>query len=423
MPVFFAPAVHTPPRWGYCCLLLLGLLLFPQRLDALTRQEAIDYALKNNPSFRVVRANIEIAMQRLRGWRYFPTNPELESVGKVKAPGKPNPLDFKTLENELVWKMPIGGWWTQGQRLAMAFLKRVKREVEAFRFTLTIETHRAYNKVLISQQKVALYKDIVSFFERIERLTKTMKAQGATDILSVNLVSLELLQNRASLQRSEAKLRVNQQKLAKFLGWDQTSLPTATSLLPSNFPLYNSIDPFFVKAVDHVRLQVAREQIKQAEVAIQFEEAKAIPDLKLKLFYALEQELNHTIGVGFSIPLPFTFRNQPKVFESRAKLQQTRLKLLEEQFKIRQAIRESFLRYTKIREVLQIYQSQLLPQFAQQLRLLARSLQLGNLQLLQLVTTQKSQLKAMLDRLVTLEETVDSYISLFESIGQLPTGL
>lgn len=421
--MFFVFAANLSSPCIGRCLLLLVFLLFPRQSHSLTRQEAVDYALKNSPSLRVVRANIDIAMQRLRGWRYFPTNPELESVGKVKAPGKPSPVDFKTLENELLWKMPIGGWWTQGQRLAMAFVNRVKREVEAFEFALTLDVHRAYNKVLISQQKVVLYKDIVAFFERIERLTQTMKAQGATDILSVNLVRLELLQNRASLQRSEAKLRVNQQKLAKVLGWDQTDLPTATTPLPSNFPLYNSIDPFFIKAADHIRLQVARESIKQAQVALQFEEAKAIPDLKLKLFYALEQELNHTIGIGFSIALPFTYRNQPKVFESRAKLSQSRLKLLEEQFKIRQSIRESFLRYTKTREVLQIYQSQLLPQFAQQLRLLARSLQLGNLQLLQLVTTQKSQLKAMLDRLVTLEETLDSYLSLFEAIGQLPTGL
>ncbi|MCB9638676.1 MAG: TolC family protein [Myxococcales bacterium] len=409
-------------RWLLCFLAVWACFSWGPA-HALTRQEAVEFALKQNPSFRVVRANIAIAMQRLRGWSYFPTNPELETVGKVKAPGKPNPLDFKTLENELIWKMPIGGWWTQGQKLAQAFLKRVKREVEAYQFQLTIKVHRAYNKVLISQEKVSLYKDIVKFFERIEKLTVTMKAQGAATILNVNLVRLELWQNRASLQRNRAKLRVSQQKLAKVLGWDKTDLPTATSALPSNYPSFASIDTFFVQAADHIRLLVAKEQIKQAEVAIQFAEAKAIPDLKLKVFYALEQELNHTIGIGFSIPIPFTFRNQPKIFESRAKLQQARLKLVAEQFKLRQSIRESFLRYTRMRDVLQIYQTQLLPQFKQQLRLLSRSLQLGNLQLLQLVTTQKSQLKAMLDRLDTLEETVDSYVSLFSAIGKLPTGL
>ena len=406
-------------------LLFLALLLgaSPPPLLAFTRKDAIEYALKNNPSFRTFRANVTIALASFRGTQVFPTNPELESVGKVKVPGKPNPLDFKILENELTWKMPIGGWWQQEQRLAKAFLERVRYEVRAQRFFLVMELHRAYNEVLLGQEKVKLYSDIIQFFERVVKLTTTLKLQGSATILNVNLVRLELLQNQASMKRAAADLLVKRQKFAKVLGWDKNTLPDVKSPLPTSFQNFPNLDALFIRAASHIRLQVAQKQIKQAEVAIQFAEAKAIPDLKLKIYYALEQELNHSVGLGLSIPLPILFRNQQKIWESRAKLQQALLKLAEERFKIRQEIRESFLRYTQLLEIYKLYQDQLLPQFREQLRLLSRSLQLGNIQLLQLVTTQKSQLKAMLERLEALSSTLDGYISLYEAIGELPTNL
>lgn len=382
-------------------------------------KEAVAYALKHNPELATMKVAIAVAKQRLRGLGIFPTNPELEAVGKIKA--KPDNDKVKVepnkVELELTWKFPIGGRWSREQQWAKATLQRIQAEVRATQIHVALKVQKFCYALHIAQQKYELYETLNHFYVRILNLVEQRKRSGVATILDYNLAKMESLRNQADLALAQMDFRLQQQKLAEAMGWTQTSLPQIQGSFSTVLRRPFSLPQLLQQAQQHYLLRVVQGQLQEAEKALAFEHAKAIPDLKLKLFYSIEDGFNHTIGAGFMMPIPFLWRNQSKIWSSRAKIQQARLKFRATQFKIQQRVNQSYLQFRTALQVFQLYEQQLLPTFRQQLQLTEKGLRLGSFTILQVMSTQQSVNKALLQRIATLKQALSAYIALQYAVG------
>jgi outer membrane protein TolC len=406
-----------------CCAPALAAKKPPKRVlpsagKPLTCPQAALYALRHNPSFRATRANALVALRRLNASRVFPTNPELETLGKGKSKSaKWAPYQFSV---ELTWKFPIGGHWTARQQAVKATYERVKSEVEVAGLYLALKVEKTCFTLLLEEQKVLLYQGMLSFYQRVFGLVSKRKKSGAATAIEVNLARLELLQTRASLTQAKGEVKALQRALAAQLGWTRPGLPPLRHKLVPYLQVRQTVSQLQARGLRrHVVLRMLDLKIKEADATLRWARAKAIPDLKIKLYYAFEEGDAHTIGGGIAIPLPFLWRNQSKVWTTRAKLRQARLKRRAMLFKIRQHIAEVHTRFQAGRRVFELYEKQLIPTLQQQLKLRIRGLRLGAFTILQVISAQQSQNKAMLKRLGSLNQVMSAYIQLQKALGGL----
>lgn len=382
-------------------------------------QQAATYALKHNPELRAIRAKALIATRRLNASRIFPSNPELESTGKGKL--KSDKFGFYKLESSLTWKFPIGGYWTQQQHLAKTIFERVQAEIQAKTFSIVLKTQKTCFQLLIEKEKQRLYQDIYTFYQRTLKIVNTRKKTGAATILDVNFARLELLQSQASLRLAKAEVKAQVFALRALLGWAQRRDPVIQDQLATQLQVKATRQQLLKRSLtQNVMLEVIKRRINEQKATLRYAEAKAIPDLKLKFFYAFEQDGgdNHIIGGGIAIPLPFLQRNQTKVWTTRAKIQQVRLKMRAMIFKMRQQIAQRHTRYLAGWEVFQLYERQLIPTFKKQLALRFKGLRLGTFSILKVISAQQSQNKALLRRIDSLKQVLNSYISLQQVMGR-----
>lgn len=386
-----------------------------------TCQSATEFALRNNPEYRAALAKIRIYVQKLRASRLFPTNPEIEILGKGKlktSSGKIEPLPYKW-ENSLTWKLPIGGRWIRRQRLAQATLTRVQREVRVKRLGIVLKVQSVCYKLLVAQQKRALYQQLVAFYQRVFGLIKRRKQTGAATILDMNLARMELLQNQAALALAIADVKANTEALILRMGWTRRTRLVVRDAASLRLPAIPNVGTLLQRAQKHVVLRALQMRVQELQAMLAWAYAKGIPDIKLKAYYALEDNWGHVIGGGLSIPIPIIQRNQDKVWSTQAKIRQAKLILRAAQFRIQQRVKQSFVQYNANISVLRLYEKQLLPTFRQQLKLNERGLRLGSFTILKVISAQQSQNKALLQRINVLKQSFDGFIALQEAMGSL----
>lgn len=388
------------------------------RSQSMTCVQAAQYALKHNPSFRATRTQAWIALQRLNASRVFPTNPVLEALGKGKSKSKkwiPYQLSFA-----LTWKFPIGGHWTAQQRALKATYERVKSELHVAALYLALKVQKTCFSLLLEKKKVSLYQGMLAFYQRVFEFVKKRKQSGAAAAPELNLARLELMQSRASLILAQGEVQALQRALIAQLGWTQQGTPILHPSMTSFFYVRKTQKQLQKKSLKrHVILRMLQRKIDETHAQLKWSRAKAIPDLKIKLYYAFEEGDAHIIGGGLAMPLPLLWRNQTKVWTTHAKLRQAKLKKRAMQFKIRQQISEMYTRFQAGRRVFELYEKQLIPTMQQQLKLRIRGLRLGAFSILQVISAQQSQNKAMLKRLSSLKQVMSTYISLQKAMGWL----
>lgn len=390
--------------------------------NGLSRQQAIAYALRYNPKWLALRAKLKTALSNLRGARVFPSNPVLGGKGKGKA--KPSGSNLKTspymLDMELSWKLPVGGWWSQNIVLARQTLKRVKRELAGERWALTLKVHKAYNKVLLARRKVRVYQQIVGTFEEILEATKRRLREGALTRFNLINAQVSVLNNRTSLIAAKVGVKIQRRKLQELLGWKARRFPRLTSPMPRPNALTQTLVVLQSSLPRHPWLQIAKQKIVEARARLKVAQGKAFPDLKLKLVYSYEEGDVHKFGGGFELPIPLLFRNQTKIWTSRAKIREAVLKRKALLFQLKLQTQQEYLRFQMQQKIWKLYQKQLLPITRTAVKLRKLGLQAGAIPVLRVLSAQKTLQKALIGQIKALETALTTYLSLCRVRGVVP---
>jgi len=398
--------------------LLLPMVAFgkTKKKRAVSCAQASQLSLKFNPSFMVKREKLNLAKQRLKAARIFPTNPELGSTGKGKGNSqKWSPYKF---ELNLSWKLPVGGRWGRMQRRAKAHFLRSQTDFQLERFLLMLKAQQACFKYLLQKEKVLLYREVRAFYKRVHRIVTKRKQRGAATVLELNLARLEWLQSRASLELAIADEKALRRSLFQLLGPKVEEQITISDKLVTRLNVKQSTKDLLKKALqDNLIVRSYDLRIREALANLKWSEAKAIPDVKVKLYYSFEEGNNHIVGGGLSMALPVLWRNQRKVWSNQSKLRQARLRLRAIKFSLRQRVLLTFTRLQAGWNVYQLYEQKLIPTMKKQIQLRERGLKAGAFTILQVISAQQSQNKARLKRLLSLKQVLKNYFDLQYALG------
>lgn len=386
------------------------------------RREVVCFALKHNRDLGLFRVQLKRAKALHVAARVFPSNPVLSVGGGAQFPVPQVPAVGGVLPQVgvgLSLALPVGGRWQRLQDVAASRKQYVSMLLGARQFQLTMKVHEQLNRLAFAFQMLEKRRKMVSFYGKMESLTRRRMKLGAATLHDLGLVQLTGIRARQSALEAVSQLRLEKQGLKRLLGWSATKqLRWSLSTLPGVPSGKKMVQAWERGQKRHRLLRLAKAKVKQAHAGLALAKARAIPDLTVSLQYALEDN-NHIARGSLSIPLPLFWRNQRGIQRQRAMVERAKLVVSRQRFLIRQNVHRARLRFAGQLNMLKLLQRQLRVA-RKRTSLFSKGVSQGGVSVFQMLATQQLILKTELAYLVQLRRVHESYLALGRATGMGP---
>lgn len=305
----------------------VALILFTAPLCAMTLEEAVDHAIKNNLELQAFRLEPGVAQGQLeRAKLPLIFNPVLEGsvVKKEKSPD-PGSKDFTDYGIKLSQEFEIAG--QRGVRIDVAQkeLSRIDLEIKDRERTLAYDVKGAFARALAGKKREELTREAVKLKEDLLGFTRIKFQAGQVSGLEVNLAEVEVSKTKRELLLAIREYRENHLSLQRLVGMRPDEAFSAQGELSDNLP--SVPDKENLKKLAASRrpdIKAASIEIDRAASAQRLVNKLAIPNITLAGFYDRDEERN-VGGISLSVPLSFFDRKQAEKREALVRAEQARL--------------------------------------------------------------------------------------------------
>jgi cobalt-zinc-cadmium efflux system outer membrane protein len=427
--------------WGLCCAiapLYAAAENNPQAgaasPPANTRDvdQLVTEALAHNADFLAAKQRLAEAQGLLRQAGLRP-NPSVETVyGTGAALGDPNINQLSITYSHI---FELGG--KRGRRVDLGRLdvQTANAEVADRERLLKAEVRTAYAESLASLRNLTVATDLLRNTRESLQITQARVQSGESPRVEQGLLSVEV--NRLESDRTLFGSAVDRNLLAlkQLVGMKledalQLSGDLHAPLVP--ITLEDALKRAQAQRPD-LRLAQLSEQSSDAQVS--FEKAQAVPNLvgigqytrsrdRLDQFGLSASgsripilDKDQTLGVGISIDLPIRNRNQGNIEAAVARTRDTRFRRQYAEQIVEREVRAAFNRYEAARKALSIYDSNVLGQAQDNLRILRAAYTAGELRLFDVLTEQRRLIDTQRAYTDVLKEYYEALVELERAVG------
>jgi len=358
---------------------------------------------------------VELSLQNNGDLTSFREEKGIRDAGKVRAGLLPNPiLDFEagtgaltgsSAENSLSLGVSqeffLAG--KRQKRFAIA-----ERELEMYRWQLADrerllreEVKTAFYDAILAQQRVTLSDRFIALTRQLLDVTKERLTAGDIPELEMNLVKVELARSEGAKIDVEKALNRNQAKLRTLMGLPADEYPSIVGTFETEILLHkNLVDLTLLAHEKRPDLKALEAEKNRGESDITLARTEGIPNLTAGLAFRRDttsmeiggvegKDTAYTIGLKLSMPIPVFDRNQAGVQEAKARKNSSESRLTAA---IRNAEREVETAYASLlnaEKVLLLYNSNIIPQLEENLKLTQEAYRLGEVGILAVIQEQK----------------------------------
>lgn len=378
------------------------------------------YADQQSPVLTVARSTRSRAQAaRVAASILLPANPEL-SMGV--GPRRGISATGVDVDVSLMQQVQIAG--ERGRRIDAAerFRDLTDAEIEQVRWAVHCDVHAAFHRALVEQERVHLAERVVAFQREVLRVVERQISAGETAPLTLRLAQAEVAQAHQTLVAAQQAFLTARIRLAQLSGWPVATPPAPTGKVdsPRDPPPLDHLS-----SVAHARLPSLRAgaaRIREAEARSTLADREAWPRPSVGVQYRREgnptSEGAYDIVLGVvSVPIPSFQRNQGDRARARADVTvataelDASLRLLDGQ--IAEARSEVVAAAARTRA----YGTEILPRFEENLTLLRRSFELGEIDILALSTGRERFLRIQSDALSAQQDYFVALAGLERVVG------
>ena len=374
----------------------------PARTDQVTLDEMLAYADEHSPVLVVARATRSRAdAARVAAAPRLYANPELTvSVGpRIGSNGIGVDID--------------AGIWQQIQiagerKLRLAAADRVRdltdADIEKIRWDVHCDVHAAFHQTLVDRERALLAARVVEFQGEVLGVVERQIKAGETAKLNLRLAEAEVAQARQIQVAAEQTYLVSRIRLAQLSGWPATNPPRADDELdtPRDPPEVQRLVAIARKELPVLRAKEAAVEEARARVDVARREVWPKPSIGLQYRRednpSPERPYDIVLG-GLSIAIPSFQTNQGERARARADVHVANAELDAATFLFQGQIAQARSEVVAAAERLRAYGSEILPRFEENLGLLRRSFELGEIDLLALSVGRERFMKIQSDAL------------------------
>lgn len=383
-------------------------------------EQMLVYADANSPvlsAARSTRSRAEAA--RVAASILLPTNPELSVAVGPRLGISGVGLD---IEASLMQQIQIGGERGLRKNAAERLGELTEAEIEQLRWAVHCDVHAAFHRALVENKRLALAERVVSFQQDVLRVVERQISAGETAPLTLRLAQAEVAQAQQVRVAARQAFFASRVRLALLSGWPVDALPTPSGDVdaPRAPPPASSLSPIARDKLPSLRAATAR--LREAEARVTLSGREGWPKPSIGVQYRHEgnpsTEGFYDIFMGaISVPIPTFQLNQGERAKARADVTvataelEAALRLLDGQ------IAEAHSEVSAAAERTQAYGSEILPRFEENLSLLRRSFELGEIDILALSSGRERFLRIQSDSLSAQQDYFVALASLERVVG------
>lgn len=383
-------------------------------------EQMLAYADANSPvlsAARSTRSRAEAA--RVAASILLPTNPELSVAVGPRLGISGVGLD---VEASLMQQIQIAGERGARKNAAERFAELTEADIEQLRWAVHCDVHATFHRALVENKRLALAERVVSFQQDVLRVVERQISAGETAPLTLRLAKAEVAQAQQVLVGARQAFYASRVRLALLSGWPVDSLPTPGGEVddPREPPPAASLGPIAREKLPSLRAATAR--LREAEARVTVANREGWPRPSIGVQYRHEgnpsTEGFYDIFMGaISVPIPTFQVNQGERAKARADLTvataelDAALKLLEGQ------IAEARSEVAAAAERTQAYGTEIVPRLEENLSLLRRSFELGEIDILALSSGRERFLRIQSDSLSAQQDYFVALATLERVVG------
>jgi cobalt-zinc-cadmium efflux system outer membrane protein len=381
-----------------------------------TLNTVLELALEHNPTM----AGAQGYMRQSRGEQVAAgayLNPSISGYagrGSIRDPSTGVSITERTVtvQQPLEWQ----GKRRARQQAADAGAAGASAAMEEARLNVIVEAKVAFYNVLFAQRDTELAGQNLMMVEEVLRTVKARVAAGEATPFETMKATVEVQKAKKEAARAQNALVVVRAKLdmvtAGMLGRE-------FSIQGDFEPLQQGLDPeaLTARALDqHPTLRRLSKLVEQAEFSATLERESRIPNVTVQGNYHREAG-DESITAGLSIPLPLWYRRQGEIETALGARHRAEAERLRAQNEITQAITQHAQDVRTANEQLQVFETGLLKQAEQTLRVARVSFQQGVASLLDVLDSQRVYRQTLLEYAQTRADLSIALARLERAVG------
>jgi outer membrane protein, heavy metal efflux system len=374
----------------------------PAVKDAVSLGGILAYADQYSPVLAVARAARSRAhAARVAASPLLPGNPELTVAAGPRLAAAGTGLD---LQASLMQQIQIAG--ERGLRITAAerLADLTDAEIEQTRWFVHCDVHAAFHRALIEQQRLLLAERVVAFQREVLKFVERQIAAGEAAPLTLRLAQAEVAQAEQVHVGAEQSFFASRLRLAMLAGWPVAKPPIPEGEVDEPREPASSEELITVARERLPGLRAAAARIAEASARSALADREAWPKPSLGVQYNREgnpgnEGVSDIVMGVISLPIVSVQRNQGQRAEARADLTVAEAELDSARRLLEGQIAEARSEVAAASKRTRAYGSEVLPRFEENLTLLRRAFELGEIDILALSTGRERFLRIQSDAL------------------------
>ncbi len=356
--------------------------------DAYTLNTVIELALERNPTMAGAQGVVQQSRgQQVAAGAYL--NPSISGStgrGSIRDPSTGVKITERTVtvEQPLEWQ----GKRRARQQAADAGAAGAGAAMDETRLNVVAEVKVAFYHLLFAQRDVELTSQNLTMVEEVLRTVKARVAVGDATLFETMKASVEVQKATKEVARAQNALVVVRAKLDMVTG---SALAKQYSIQGDFESLRQEPDraALTARAIEqHPTLRRLAKLVEQAEFSTVLERESRIPNVTVHGNYHREAG-DEAITAGLSVPIPLWYQRQGEIESALGTKYRAEAERLRAQNELIQAITQHVQDVRTANEQLQVFETGLLKQAEQTLRVARISFQQGAASLLDLLDSQR----------------------------------
>jgi outer membrane protein, heavy metal efflux system len=360
------------------------------------------YADRHSPLLAVARSTRSRAeAMRIGASPLLPSSPELTVAAGPRFGPTGTGLD---VEVNVMQQLELSG--ERGLRLdaAYGFSDLTNAEIEQIRWLVHCDVHAAFHQSLVEQERASLAARVVAFQAEVLRVVERQIAAGEAAPLTLRLAQAEVAQAQQELVAVEQSFLASRIRLGRLAGWPSSTPPMPAGTVDSarEPPAAAELIRVAREKLPSLRVGAARVHAAQARVVLAEGDQGLRPSIGAQ--YGRDGDVTNE-GVAHSVlgivSIPFTSApsSRGQRASARAEVTVAQAEFAAQQQLLDAEIAEAHSEVVAAAQRTRAYGTEILPRFEENLTLLRRSFELGEIDILALSTGRERFLRIQSDAL------------------------
>lgn len=380
--------------WGLLCLMApatpaMGEAPAPPA-QPVTLDMILDLAEKQNPTLAVFLANVEASRGEAVTARVYP-NPTANLTGGRGETRGVSP-EVSRGEYQATVVQPLEWPLKRESRIqaAQSKVEATRLDAEGFRLFLRAEVKEAFYQVLLAEKQVELALRNLETVRDLRRSVEIRVRIGEAPEFELVKADVELLKAQNEVARRRSHVELARASLNALLG---NALPKSFTVAGqfSSTKTWPDLPVLIERATEtHPVVVRQRREVERWRYQLTYEQQARVPDVGIGGLYMRDLD-KENFGVVLSVPLPFWDRRRGQIATAMAEGRRAEAELQGARAELTKAVTREYQNYQIAAEQLRVFETGLLKQAEEALRIAQISFRQGASGLLDLLDAQRVQ--------------------------------